>query len=1248
MADISKIILPNGDNYDLKVYTDHIAPMLSKTYTDVIGTADNWANAVFFYGKILPLSYYAVWKIHYRIYAEAAGRSDSKAFADVVISGTQSATPAYSSFNTIANTSYRPANYNELYRATFSGITNNYGHLLGVRLYSSWNPATAANARTITIDILSTENCTFEFFDNMTKYADVPGTGETNYSAYTELDWTANGLQETGDSNYYDRLSLSSTQFTAGSGGIMMYSLFMEDENGTYQSIVTTSGTGTSKVKNTCGFRPGKLWYMSKSSNTAAGANATSAYKAIPLDSRYSLNSGSTLTNHKALYLVFTETNGLLYLADPWWSQELPTENDSRVYLYAGMIYANGYSLALEANNPMYRYVDGRVVEYIPGQETGVIGEVRGRVVSFSDGAENKPLKALTVGIEPVQAGSGDPSPDNVRPITGWTGANIHVSPTSDPADGRTYSVEFPSEAGTVYGGTLDVTSGVLTVTHVLYEFTADMVTRVLSEASDRIKRIYLNTVVYDGTYVYQAGICDKYTVVTSYTAVAVTPNSIGLNTPGGNQILINDSNIATVEDAKSVMPVHVCYPLKSPVTYQLTPVEITTLLGTNTLWADTGDILELQYVRRSASDIEYIVSQSDAKTVNGHTVLSNVPVDAVFTDTTYSAGTGIAINGTSVSNTGVIGVKGSAESTYRTGNVNIIPENIGAYKVGKEVSHRNTDAISKDPTYAELTTRKNALDYQILRAVAGVGDWFYSAYLNPDFTVTSNYNGRTGEKGNFSISTLFIPSASSTVSIDVDAIAETPFVLTVEKTSSGNITATDVVHLELWDHTLNDSGGRLTDYKVELLTTGSTSSTGEYTWQTVYERHNVSDKVNGLCITLNPTSYSYLYFRGIRFIIEGATGPTNTAAWNYNCITMSLFRLMDQRPAFSAARAMGALDIHGGEVFGNVKVDGTFQGNGSLITALNGSYISQGTVAVARGGTGQTTAVNAANAFANALGTESTTPQDADYYISQHAGGGATTTTYHRRPMSALWEYITGKISSVLGLTSSTYSGSAAKVNNHTVQSDVPENAVFTDTMYTGTSPITVDGTTIIHANSGVTAASKGDTVNQTPTWGETFKVPSGTVDDTGHLTAFDDHTVTIPSAVATTSANGLMSSSDKTSLNTLTTQMSTAQTNITSLQTSVTALGNLILCGTGKQVASSKWSSSGEEVYLYKADVAMTGVDSSYFPLVQFDDADINSFEFSPKTTPKTNAVTIYCKTKPNRTITIPNIICFKGKSV
>lgn len=53
---------------------------------------------------------------------------------------------------------------------------------------------------------------------------------------------------------------------------------------------------------------------------------------------------------------------------------------------------------------------------------------VPGAVASFPDGADGGKVRALTIGIEPAQDSSGDPSPDNVRPITGWTGANVRVT----------------------------------------------------------------------------------------------------------------------------------------------------------------------------------------------------------------------------------------------------------------------------------------------------------------------------------------------------------------------------------------------------------------------------------------------------------------------------------------------------------------------------------------------------------------------------------------------------------------------------------------------------------------------------------------------------------------------------------------------------------------------------------------------------------------------------------------------------
>lgn len=48
-----------------------------------------------------------------------------------------------------------------------------------------------------------------------------------------------------------------------------------------------------------------------------------------------------------------------------------------------------------------------------------------GDIVTITDGADGMPVKKLTVEIEAVQEGSGDPSPDNIRPISGFTGAEI-------------------------------------------------------------------------------------------------------------------------------------------------------------------------------------------------------------------------------------------------------------------------------------------------------------------------------------------------------------------------------------------------------------------------------------------------------------------------------------------------------------------------------------------------------------------------------------------------------------------------------------------------------------------------------------------------------------------------------------------------------------------------------------------------------------------------------------------------------
>lgn len=51
-----------------------------------------------------------------------------------------------------------------------------------------------------------------------------------------------------------------------------------------------------------------------------------------------------------------------------------------------------------------------------------------GAIVNFNARDEQLPIDDITINIEPVQSGSGDPSPENIRPITGWTECNVKQS----------------------------------------------------------------------------------------------------------------------------------------------------------------------------------------------------------------------------------------------------------------------------------------------------------------------------------------------------------------------------------------------------------------------------------------------------------------------------------------------------------------------------------------------------------------------------------------------------------------------------------------------------------------------------------------------------------------------------------------------------------------------------------------------------------------------------------------------------
>lgn len=177
------------------------------------------------------------------------------------------------------------------------------------------------------------------------------------------------------------------------------------------------------------------------------------------------------------------------------------------------------------------------------------------------------------------------------------------------------------------------------------------------------------------------------------------------------------------------------------------------------------------------------------------------------------------------------------------------------------------------------------------------------------------------------------------------------------------------------------------------------------------------------------------------------------------------------------------------------------------------------------KGGTGTNAASKSelTSSLINSLSTESSTPSDADYYVSQHAKGGTTNTSYYRRPVSALWDYIKGKISSVLGLTASSYSGKASTAGT---------------------------------ADKAVADKSGNDLET---TYATKSELSTHTSNTTVHITA-EERTAwnaKASTSVATTGANGLMSKTDKAKLDGISSGANKADVSYTSKKLTKTING-------------------------------------------------------------------------------------------
>lgn len=208
------------------------------------------------------------------------------------------------------------------------------------------------------------------------------------------------------------------------------------------------------------------------------------------------------------------------------------------------------------------------------------------------------PAVSVSAEIVAIQSGSGTPSPTNIRPISGFSSVTI----TREDAQGQTATVTV-SLGSTVYGGTLNLTTGELTITHGYKDlgtlsWSRDTTTRpadgatihafytVISEA-----KIVAGTDI--GNIICSQYVADKVRNVDYGGYYDIKDGIIG-GADTNRRIWVYDSryNEYSTADFKTAMSgVQIVYELATPTTTILTAAELEMVKGYNRISANSGNI---------------------------------------------------------------------------------------------------------------------------------------------------------------------------------------------------------------------------------------------------------------------------------------------------------------------------------------------------------------------------------------------------------------------------------------------------------------------------------------------------------------------------------------------------------------------------------------------------------------------------------------------------------------------------------
>ena len=272
--------------------------------------------------------------------------------------------------------------------------------------------------------------------------------------------------------------------------------------------------------------------------------------------------------------------------------------------------------------------------------------------------ADGLPLNSLKVSVESKQAGSGVPSPENVRPISGWSEVVVSdVGKNLIPNTGYTQGLLGWNEdnAEAIYTSGNYITSPYIKVNpntkYAIHAYVGAIVRLYITDKNHN--KLYwignhpiageteLLEIPSDGYYVrFSIGINGQIVNPSNYGTLVYAQLEVGetattyepyngitttISLPqtvyGGEVDVVNgilkitDGYIASyngetlpstwissmdvyAEGTSPTTGAEVCYELAEPIIINLTPTLIKSLEGTNNLSVDCGDVIELEYFK--------------------------------------------------------------------------------------------------------------------------------------------------------------------------------------------------------------------------------------------------------------------------------------------------------------------------------------------------------------------------------------------------------------------------------------------------------------------------------------------------------------------------------------------------------------------------------------------------------------------------------------------------------------------------